>query len=772
MLDIVSMENKWRDYWKKNNVFKFTKGDKNFSIDTPPPTVSGKMHLGHAYSYPHQDFIARYKRMKGYNVFYPWGFDDNGLPTERYVEKTRNVTIENTPLGDYIEICKEESKKAELELADAWYSIGLSASFNDYIDTSSDFSMKMSQKLFLDLARSGRAYRAEAPYIRCPTCKTAISQIEMKDAIIDTDLVYINFDGIEIATTRPEMLGACVAVFVNPGDERYKNIIGKKIKVPLYGNEVPVMSDESIDMNFGTGAEMLCTFGDQNDLELWRKYNLDSRIILKNDKLNDSRYLDNIGIKEARKRIIEELKKNNYIIKIEKIKHSVNTHERCGTPIEIGISKQWYIKDLDIKKELLEFGDKIEWIPEYMKTRYDNWVNGLRWDWCISRQRYFGIPFPVWYCNKCGTIIYADEKDLPVDPRLVNKNIKCPACGSDDVQPERDVMDTWATSSISPTLYLTHINSMDMYPMDVRFQGHDIITSWAFTTILRSYLHYNKIPWKKIAISGNVYDPFGQKMSKSKGNIVEPKDIIEKYGADALRFWGSTTMPGENIKLREQDLVRGKKTVIKLYNSLNLLKIISGGKIQGDINIIKSPVNKWIMSKYEKTVREVTGYMDAYEVMKARSALDKFFWSNYCDNYLEIIKNDNEEYRNENIAVSYLIMENVLKMYSPIMPFITEELYHEIHPDSISIALEKYPEYDDKYLFNEENDIDYIISVINSIRALKSSLKISMAAPIDSLNITGDSEKIGRYGYIIKNLMHINNIKITSGENININVIQ
>ena len=762
MIDTGAMEKKWKEYWYSNDIFKFKKGKKNYTIDTPPPTVSGKMHVGHAFSYPQQDFIARYKRMKGFNVFYPWGFDDNGLPTERFVEKERKVTIDNTPLKEYIEICREVSREAEKDLYQAWYDTGLSADFKNYIDTSSDFSIKLSQELFMDLTEKKRAYRDEAPYITCPTCRTAISQIEMKDAIINTDLVYLNFNGIEIATTRPEMLGACIAIFVNPQDERYSSMIGKKVEVPLYGYKVEILADESIDKEFGTGAEMLCTFGDQNDLSLWKKYGLKARIILKNNRINDGSIINNLSIKDARKTIIDMLKDNGYIIKIEKIKHSVNTHERCGTPIEIGISKQWYIKDLDIKDELIEFGNKIEWIPEHMKTRYNNWVTGLKWDWCISRQRYFGVPFPVWYCNQCGEIIFADRKDLPVDPRIDDKNRKCTKCGSSDLSPETDVMDTWATSSLSPTLYLSHIGEMDMYPMDARFQGHDIITSWAFTTILRSYLHYGEIPWKKIIISGNVYDPFGQKMSKSKGNIVEPKVIIDNYGADALRYWASTTMQGENIKLREQDLMRGRKTVIKLENSLKLIMLLADGKKPAKVDV-QFPVNKWIISKMQHTVKEVTEYMENSEVMKARIALDKFFWNLYCDNYLEIIKSEasKEDRRNETLYTAFYIMENVLKMYSPIMPFITEELFHQMNPEVTSIALERYPEFDPNQLYGEE-DIDYIIGIIDRVRNLKSQKKLSMAAPLESIKIHGNADLIEKYGYLLSGIMHIGKMEIVN----------
>ncbi|AAT43117.1 valine--tRNA ligase [Picrophilus oshimae] len=767
MLDINEMENKWKDYWFNNDVFKFRPGNKIFIIDTPPPTVSGKMHMGHAYSYPHQDFMARYMRMKGFSVYYPWGFDDNGLPTERYVEKERHVTIRNTPLDEYIKICREASRDAEKILLKNWYDLGLSCDFKNYIETSSDFSTRISQELFIDLVLNNRAYRAEAPVIRCPTCNTAISQIDMKDTEIDTDLVYINFSGIEIATTRPELLGACVALVVNPNDPRYKKIINSEVVVPLYNYTVRIISDDSIDMNFGTGAEMLCTFGDQHDLELWRKYNPGTRIIIKNDLIDDGIIIKGLSVKEARKEIIKKLKENNYLIKTERIKHSVNTHERCGTPVEIIISKQWYIKDLDIKDELLDLGNRIEWIPDYMKTRYQNWVSGLKWDWCISRQRYYGIPFPVWYCKDCGGIVLADKSELPVDPRLSGTNKRC-SCGSGNLEPETDVMDTWATSSISVTLYLMHINSMNLYPADVRFQGHDIITSWAFTTILRSYLHYRDVPWKKIFISGNVYDPYGEKMSKSKGNIIEPSTIIEKYGADALRFWASTTMPGENIKIREQDLVRGRKTVIKLYNSARLVLMLSDN-IKGSMDNIISQVNRWILTKFEKTLKNVTELMDGYYFSRARSELDNFFWNIFCDNYLEIIKSEIKRYPEETAAVSRFLMENIIKMYSPIMPFITEELYHEFNKDSLSVSLEKYPEYNEDYIFDGAEDFDYIIDIINKIRAIKSNMKMSMAAPI-SISLKGNEKIINDSAEIIKSVMHVENLKISNSDNIEIEV--
>ncbi len=790
-LDIEKMENNVKKYWEDNDIYEFHLNplgrEKNFSIDTPPPTVSGKMHMGHAFSYPHQDFIARYKRMRGYSVFYPWGFDDNGLPTERYTEKLMGIRAERVKLEDFIKACQEASAGSEKELMATWRNMGISADFKTHYTTMSSESRKISQSMFIDLVERKRAYREEAPTIRCPSCRTSISQIELKDGIISTDFVYIKFDltdggNIVIATTRPEMLSACVALFVNGTDERYRQFLNKKAIVPIYGYEVPIMSDDAIQPEKGTGAEMMCTFGDQNDLALWRKYQLPLRTVLDNaGRLNEaSGLLKGMLIPDARKTIVSKLREQDRIEKIERIKHSVNLHERCDTPIEIGISTQWFVKYLDLKDQFKTRSDEVTWLPEHMKIRLDNWIDGLKWDWCISRQRFYGVPFPVWYCRSCKNMVLADKSELPVDPRVESGERKCSHCGSDELEPERDVMDTWATSSLSPRLAMLpkgYFN--ELYPMDIRFQGHDIISVWAFVTIVRSEIHDGSIPWSRIFISGNVYDPLGQKMSKSKGNVLEPSSFIEQYGADALRFWASTSVPGEDIKIKEQDFVRGKRTVIKLYNAFKLLEIIRSDMTLK--NLEKPPenmANMWILAKLNSVVKEVTALMDQYLFSKARTQLDNFFWNTFCDNYLEIIKGygntgTDQALLDETVSVSHHVFLNVLRMYAPIMPFITEEIYLSYPEHGKSIHLDSWPSLTEEHIFSEtEEKMDYIIEIIGKIRNLKTGNKMSMNAPVENLLINGNSAILNDGKDIIMRMMKVGNITIGDSQDILVSMIE
>ncbi len=793
-LDLPNIEEKWKKHWIENDIYRYDASVRDrsrwFAIDTPPPTISGKMHMGHAFSYPHQDFIARYKRMRGFQVYYPWGFDDNGLPTERYTEKQLGIKGERTELVEFIRLCTEESNKAEAELLKNWRDLGMSANFGNSIRTSSDESKRISQKMFLDLVKKNRVYREEAPTIRCPTCRTAISQIELKDQVLSADFVYLKFGesskNMLIATTRPELIGACIAIIVNPADERYRDMIGKKVKVPLYGHEVPVIADEYADMEKGTGAEMLCTFGDQNDLALWRKYsNLGLRVIIDDrGRMNElSGDLKGLSIQEAKKTMLQKLKDEGLVEKIERIKHSVNTHERCDTPIEISISKQWSVRYLDLKEELKATAASVKWIPEHMKVRLDNWIEGLKWDWLISRQRFFGVPFPVWHCKKCGKPVFADEEQLPVDPRLDKVDLKCPHCGSSELEPDTDIMDTWATSSLTPRLYLGHDNLYGLlYPMDIRFQGHDIINFWAFTTIVRSYIHDGKAPWEHIAISGNVYDPLGQKMSKSKGNIIEPESLIKQYGADSVRYWASTTIPGEDIKVKEQDFVRGRRTLIKMLNAANLVGIITGSQsVPTAPSEVKYPVNRWILGKLSSVIDACTASMEQYQVSRARAELDNFFWNVFCDNYLEIAKSVNN--RKESLGHELFaevsktlnfVLSQTMKMYAPVLPFITEEIYHT-HNLGLkeSIHLEQWPSKLPLEITGQEvAEFDYAISVIAGIRAFKTERKLSMSAEVGDLTIGGNEKIISAHSEIIRISMNTGKISPASSQEIEVSESQ
>ncbi len=525
---------------------------------------------------------------------------------------------------------------------------------------------------------------------------------------------------------------------------------------------------------------MVCTFGDQNDIYLWRKHGLSTRIILDDfgKFKEEAGIIKGLTVREGRKRIIEELEHLKVVEKIERVKHSVNAHERCDTPVEFGISKQWYVKVLDIREELKASAHSAQWIPIHMRVRIDNWIDGLKWDWGISRQRFLGVPFPVWYCRKCGETVYAGKDALPVDPRTYAGKIACPKCGSSDLDPETDVMDTWATSSLSPRLALIPEGLFpSLYPMDARFQGHDIISTWAFTTIVRSFIHDGISPWKSILISGNVYDPQGQKMSKSRGNIIEPADLVNEYGADAVRYWASTALPGEDIKVREQDFVRGKRTVIKIFNASKLVAMLSGDAATPAVPEAKHPINAGIISGLNDLIVKVTDLMDSYQFSRARSEIDNFFWNIYCDNYLEMAKgivNRSQEIgsdtREEFGRILRYVLLQIMKMYAPVMPFITEEVYHSLNlgPEK-SIHLEKWPLPSGNV--SEKSgaaEFGYILQVLSAVRSFKTSKKLSMGSHIDSLTIMGDKAILERYREEVMAVMNIGSLSFQQSQELQV----
>src|SRR3989344_2070315 len=422
-IDFRAIEEKWRKQWEKDKTYNFDyKRDGSiYSIDTPPPTVSGRMHLGHAFSYAQADFIARYKRMKGFNVFYPFGLDDNGLATERLVEKSKNIRAKDFTREQFIKICLEETKKHEDIMLKDFGMLGLSVDWNTLYRTIDSRERKTSQKSFIDIYKKGRAYRKEAPSMWCPSCETTIAQAELEDVELDStfnDIIFKleNKKDIIIATTRPELLSSSVAVFIHPSDKRKKELLGKKARVPLFNFDVPILEDARVDPEKGSGLVMCCTFGDQTDMEWYFAHNLP----LKMSFTKDGRMTKLAGkyegkkIKDARKEIIADLKEAGLLLNQKPIKHVVNVHERCKTEIEIMNTKQWFIKYLDLKEKFLEKGNELKWYPKHMKVRYDNWIKGLQWDWSVSRQRFFGVPFPIWYCKKCEEAIVAEEKQLPV----------------------------------------------------------------------------------------------------------------------------------------------------------------------------------------------------------------------------------------------------------------------------------------------------------------------------------------------------------------------
>jgi len=776
--DFKRQEIKWQKFWEKENVFKFDpkKSGKLFSIDTPPPTFSGKMHLGHAFSYTHEDIIARYQRMNGKNVFYPFGIDNNGLATAKLVEKVNNVRFFNFKRKDFIELCQNTLKKLTPDFIADWQKLGISCDFSHIYSTISPESQKISQQYFIELYKQGRVYRKNSPILWCPECQTAIAQAEMEDKEMTAFFNQIEFElengkKIIIATTRPELLPSCVAIFVHPKDERYRDLVGETVIVPLFGQKVKIITDSKVDKEKGTGIVMCCTFGDTTDIEWFFKHKLPIKISLKKDgKMNKlAKEFTGLPIKIAQKKIVEKLKEKNLLRNQKRITHAVNVHERCGTEIEILPTPQWFIKYLDLKDQFLKQSSNLNWYPQYMKVRLDNWIKGLGWDWCISRQRYFGTPIPVWHCEKCGQVILPDIKDLPVDPIHSKPKKKC-KCGSSKYVPEKDVFDTWVTSALTPQIALSLVKNKKtrdkMFPMSLRPQAHDIINFWLFYTLARSYLHFKKLPWKDVVISGFVLDPEGKKMSKSKGNIVEPEEIIEKYGTDAMRFWAAQSALGEDLRYSEDEIKIGKRTVIKIWNASKFALIHVKNYIprSSDTKYLEDE-DKWILTKFYKAIEQYTKKMDKYEYSRAKEVIDNFFWKNLCDYYLEIVKsrlyNDGPDKTKRAAQFTlYNVILGCLKLYAPIVPFITENVYQDYfrkNEKAKSIHLTRLPKLEKKLYYPKiANDFELVIDAIAQIRKYKSEQHISMKAELDKVSITTKNKaKIKKYLPTISKLMSV-----------------
>src|SRR3989338_1718659 len=746
-IDIKEIEKKWRDYWEKEKIFKFDAASKKkiYSVDTPPPTLSGEMHIGHACSYSQQDFLVRYKRMKGYEIFYPFGTDDNGLPTERLVEKRKGVRSKEMSRADFVKLCLDFLKEERPKFIQDWKNIGISCDWDVLYSTIDDNSRRTAQWSFLDLHKKGRVYRKDAPAMWCPECRTGVAQVEVQDKMLDSwfnDLVFkVNGKDLVIETTRPELLSSCVAVFYHHGDKRYEKYKGKMAKVPLFDFSVPIMEDERADPEKGTGIVMCCTFGDQTDMEWQKAYNLPIKMsITENGRMSEltGKY-SGMKIKEARKAIVEDLKNAGLLKNQLQIKHAVNVHDRCGTEIEFIKSKQWFVKYLDLRKNMLKWGDELEWHPAYMKHRYDNWVKGLQWDWLISNQRHFGVAFPVWYCKDCEEVILASEKDLPVDPIKDKAPIaKCKKCGSAKIVPELDVLNTWFTSSMTPQIAINLVKDESvkkkLFPMSLRPQAHDIITFWLFNTVVKSRLHYGKNPWKDTAISGFVTLE-GEKMSKSKGNIVRPQEVIDKYGADAIRYWAASSRLGEDFDYYEKDVVTGQKFVTKILNAANF---VFGGIVYQEEMPKLHETDRLFLSVLNKVIGDATKAFEEYSYSGAKNIVDGFFWRTFADNYLEIVKNrvynGTEEEKASAQYTLYNTFLSILKMMAPFTPFITEEIYQEhfrkheseksIHVSSWPSAIKIKSSKDDDKLWEK------LVEIISFVRQQKSLAKKSMKAPI------------------------------------------
>jgi valyl-tRNA synthetase len=735
-IDFHEIEEKWRKFWEKEKIYSFdSKNNKKiYSIDTPPPTVSGKMHIGHACSYSQQDFIARFHRMYDGNVFYPFGTDDNGLPTERLVERLKNVKSKNMTRAEFIKLCLSTLKEITPDFVQDWKNLGVSCDYDICYSTIDDSSRKIAQKSFLDLYKKELIYKKDFPSMWCPECQTSVAQAELEDREIPSLFSTLRFscEGKEllIATTRPELLGACVAVFVNPEDKRYKNLVGKKAKVPLFNYEVPILSDNSAQIDKGTGVLMVCSYGDKYDAEAINKYKLSPKIVIDFDGAMNIPNYKGMKIKEARKKILQDLKDANLIVEQKQINHNVNTHDKCGTEIEFLPTEQWFIKILNQKKKLIANGKKIKWHPKFMFKRYENWVNGLEWDWNISRDRHFGVPIPVWECKKCKKIILAEEKELPVDPLSIKK--KCPKC-NEYAKPEEKVLDTWATSSLSPQIAYSLSSGKVKLPFSLRPQAHDIIRTWLFYTVAQSNYHENKIPWENSMISGFVTLK-GEKMSKSKGNVISPQEVVEKYSADTLRFWAAGSKLGEDLDYQEKELETGKKFITKLMNASNFVFMNLEG-YDGKKPKVLERVDELFLLKLNEVIEQSTFAFVNYEYSRAKLEAEKFFWQIFCDNYLEIVKDRVYNARGDKkLSAQYTLYNSLLcflKLFAPITPFIAEEIYQTYFrktEGNKSIHVSKWPE---KFLVKGDKTVfNLMIETISNIRQEKSKAQKALNSEI------------------------------------------
>lgn len=755
----LEKENKWLNYWKENGIYDFKPDQRKvFSIDTPPPTVNGKIHIGHIFSYSQTEMIARYKRLSGYNVFYPFGFDDNGLPSERLVEKEQGKKAHEIGREEFSKLCYKTTDKYEDEFKNLFSKMGVSTDWNIHYKTVSPSTIKISQRSFLDLIEKGHCYHKESPALWCNECLTSIAQAELETKTIKTTFNYINFKTVEddekftIATTRPELLPAIVCVFVNPNDEKNKHLIGKTASIPVIDEKVPIIGDEKVALDKGTGVVMCCTFGDQTDIEWWKKYNLPLKYIFTDDgKIIDSvKKYGGMKIKEARKQIVEDLQTGGFIVKIEQLEHEVQTHERCGREVEYSVMKQWFIDIMSHKEDFIKIGNEIKWHPDYMHNRYNEWVENIMWDWCISRQRYFGVPFPVWYCKNCGNPIFARKEDLPVNPLSDKPPIdKCPKCNCIEFTAETDVMDTWATSSVTPLINMKY-GEKDNYeaflkPMSLRTNASEIIRTWDFYTIVKSFYHFGIKPWDNVMISGFVMATKGEKISKSKGNSkIEPMDAIKKYSADVLRYWAGTGRLGTDIVFSDETLLRGKKLVNKIWNVSKFIEMhLIDFKDREFSNF--QYIDKWILGKFSEMETGFLKYLDEYEVGLALNHLEKFFW-NFCDNYIEIVKHRlyrpeefGEEARYSGQKTVYIILYKLLQDFSIFFPFITEEIYQELYHNNKSIHLTeiKSLEFD----FPEEVKMgDLIINIISEVRGKKTVNSVSLKTKVKNLTIAVNDE--------------------------------